>query len=278
MSTQSYRFSTPGPVQLRLRNPAGDVQIIAGDTTDTTVEVIPRSRSAEEAAERTRVELSADGSRLDVEAPDRRSGFGSAAKLGMIVRLPAGSRVDAGTASADLVCRGELGGLDASTASGGVAVDEVDGNVGVRTASGDIVLGAVSGNVDGKTASGDVRVGSTGGHCHAMTASGDVSLGACSGEVSVRTASGDIAVQQAERGTVSITTMSGDVRVGVRRGVTAWLDLSTLSGRTRSDLDHQDGPPADDAAALSINVRTMSGDITLSRGSMQSAPDQPHIA
>ncbi len=116
MPSQTYTFSTAQPLTLRLRNPAGDVEITASDTTETTVEVIPRGHSAQDATERTRVELSADGTRLDVEAPERR--FGSTAKLGMIVQLPAGSRVDVGTASADLVCHGRLGRLDAATASG----------------------------------------------------------------------------------------------------------------------------------------------------------------
>ena len=271
MPSQTYTFSTAQPLTLRLRNPAGDVEITASDTTETTVEVIPRGHSAQDPAERTRVELSADGTRLDVEAPERR--FGSTAKLGMIVQLPAGSRVDVGTASADLVCHGRLGRLDAATASGDIAADEIDGNAGIKTASGDVVVGGVSGDVDCKTASGDLRLGSAGGNCRSMSASGNVELGACGGEVSARTASGDVAVRQVERGSVQISTMSGDVKVGVRRGVTVWLDLSTMSGRTRSDLEHQDTPPSDDSAVLSISVRTMSGDIALQRSNL---PSQSH--
>lgn len=266
MSSQSYAFDTAQPLTLRLRNPAGDVQITAGDTTETTVEIIPRSRSAEEAAEHTRVELSADGTRLDIEAPERR--FGSTAKIGMIVRLPTGSRVDAGTASADLVCRGELGGLDAATASGDISADEVAGDAGIKTASGDVAIGGVTGDLDCKTASGDLSLGHVGGTCHTASASGDLQLGVCGGEVSSRTASGDVSVRSAERGSVQVTTMSGDVKVGVRRGVTVWLDLSTMSGRTRSDLEHQDGPPNDETEVLSVSVRTMSGDITLTRSNL----------
>ena len=41
-----------------------------------------------------------------------------------------------------------------------------------------------------------------------------------------------------------------------------WIDASTMSGRTRSDLQSQDAP--EDGEVLSISVRTMSGDITLS--------------
>lgn len=270
MSSQTHAFSTPGPLTLRLRNPAGDVKITAADTAETTVEVIPRTRSSEDAAEGTRVELSGDGRRLDVEAPTRR--FGSGAKLDMLVRLPAGSHVEAHTASADVQCRGRLAALDVNTASGDINADGVDGDVSVASASGNVSLGPVGGDLSAKTASGDIRVDQVGGTSRTASASGDLRLGACGGAVSARTASGDIAVQQVERGSVDVTTMSGNVAVGVRRGVNVWLDVSTLSGRTRSDLDHQDGPPSDDSDVLSLAVRTLSGNIQLNRSTLPSTP------
>jgi len=262
MSARTHTFDTPRPLTLRLRNPAGDVEITAADTTQTTVEVIPRGGgSSREAAAHTRVELSGDGSRLDVEAPDKR--FGGAGRLSMLVRLPAGSRVDVRTASADVTCRGTLGGLEVATASGDLATDDIDGDAAIASASGDITLGAVTGSVECKTASGDVHASSAGGSCRTSSASGDVVIGSCGAEVTARTASGDVHIRQAGQGNVQITTMSGDVKVGVRRGALVWLDLSTMSGRTRSDLDPQDGPPTDDSEVLSISIRTMSGDITL---------------
>lgn len=271
MSARTHTFPTPQPLTLRVHNPAGQVEITAAETTETTVEVIPRGGTARRQAERggwaqdsaesIRVELSADGTRLDVEAPEHR--FGSAARLAMVIRLPIGSVVDVRTASADLSCRGSLGGIEASTASGDVVADQIDGDVNISSASGDISLGSVSGSVECKTASGDVHADSVDGSCRTNSASGDVHIGSCGGEVLARTASGDVTVRQAERGSVDVTTMSGDVRVGVRQGTVVWLDLSTLSGRTRSDLEHQDDAPADAGEVLSISVRTMSGDITL---------------
>lgn len=264
MSARSYTFSTPQPLMLRVRNPAGGVQITSTETAETTVEVVPRG-GGKDGAERTRVELSGDGTRLDVEAPERR--FGSADRLTMIIGLPAGSRADIHTASADVSCRGMLGGLEVATASGDVAADRVEGDVTVSTASGDVGLGTVTGSLECKSASGDVRALGVEGGCRTTSASGDVLVGSCGGDVLTRTASGDVHVRQAERGSVDVTTMSGDVKVGVRRGTVVWLDLSTLSGRTRSDLEHQDGAPVDDGEVLSISVRTMSGDITLTPSS-----------
>lgn len=260
MSTRTYTFSTAQPLTLRVSNPAGEVEIIATETAQTSVEVIPRNSSGQASAERTRVELSGDGTRLDVEAPEHR--FTSGGRLRMSIRLPAGSSVDVSTASADVICRGSLAGLEVRTASGDVDADHVDGDVAISSASGDVALGTVTGSVECKTASGDVRAVGVEGGCRANSASGDVNIGSCGGDVFVRTASGDVQVRRAERGRVDITTMSGDVKVGVRRGTVVWIDASTMSGRTRSDLQSQDAP--EDGEVLSISVRTMSGDITLS--------------
>lgn len=259
MSARTYAFTTLQPLTLRVRNPSGEVEITAADTTETTVEIVPRG-SGKDSAERVRVELSGDGTRLDVEVPERR--FGSGGRFTMIIRLPVGSRADIRSASADITCRGSLGGLEAATASGDLAADRIDGDVLITTASGEVNLGTVTGAVECKTASGDVRAVSVEGGCRTSSASGDVVVGTCGGDVLARTASGDVHLRQVERGSLDITTMSGDVKIGVRRGTVVWLDLSTLSGRTRSDLEHQDGAP-DDGDVLSVSVRTMSGDITL---------------
>lgn len=261
MSARSYAFSTPHPLTLRVRNPAGDVEITALETTETTVEVVPRGSSGKDNAERTRVELSADGTVLDVEAPERR--FGSAGRLTMVIKLPVGSAVNVRTASADVSCRGSLGGLEVATASGDVAADRVDGDATVSSASGDVNLGTITGSLECKTASGDVRALTVKGGCRTNSASGDVLIDGCGADVFARTASGDVQLRRTERGSLDITTMSGNVKVGVQRGTLVWLDISTLSGRTRSDLEHQDAAPVDDGDVLSISVRTMSGDITL---------------
>lgn len=266
MSARSYTFSTPHPLTLRVRNPTGSVEVTAVETTETTVEVIPRGGSGKDDDERTKVEMSADGTSLDVEALERR--FGSAGRFTMIIKLPVGSTVDVRTASAGILCRGSLGGLEVGTASGDVAADRVDGDVTITSASGDINIGTVAGSLECKTASGDLRALTVGGNCRTNSASGDVLVSSCGGDLMAKTASGDVQLRQAERGSLDITTMSGDVKVGVRRGTVVWLDVSTLSGRTRSDLEHEDAAPADGGEVLSISVRTMSGDVTLTSSTL----------
>lgn len=264
----THRFPVTHPLELHVRNPAGDVRIVAGEVSETTVEITPRGSSGQDAADHTRVELSGDARRLDVEVPERR--FGASTKLAITLTVPSGSTARADTASADVSARGPLAGFDANTASGDVSVEQVDGDVVVHSASGKLTVGSVAGSLDAKTASGRIRATSVAGHCHAASASGDVTVGDCGGEFDAKTASGDVRLNLAGHGRLQVATMSGDVQVGVRRGARVWLDVSTLSGRTRSDLDHDDADADDvsgaDEDVLTIGIRTMSGDVTLSRG------------
>lgn len=63
-------------------------------------------------------------------------------------------------------------------------------------------------------------------------------------------------------GKTDVGTVSGDVQIGVERGISVWLDVSSLSGGVDSSLERTDG--ADDGAkSLSLQVQTVSGDIQL---------------
>ena len=82
--------------------------------------------------------------------------------------------------------------------------------------------------------------------------------------VSAKTGSGDVRVGQAWSGEVRATTASGDVDVSVARGTAVWLDLNTISGDVRNDLDAIAGPDETDAT-LELRAKTASGDITVTR-------------
>ena len=61
----------------------------------------------------------------------------------------------------------------------------------------------------------------------------------------------------------------GDVEVAVRRGTGVYLDCNSLSGDTSSDLD-MTGDAAGDGPLIEIRVKTVSGDIHITR-----APQAP---
>jgi predicted membrane protein len=54
------------------------------------------------------------------------------------------------------------------------------------------------------------------------------------------------------------------VRVGVASGVAALLDLSTVSGRVRSDLGAS-GPPTETEARVELVLSTVSGNVEVAR-------------
>jgi DUF4097 and DUF4098 domain-containing protein YvlB len=115
-----------------------------------------------------------------------------------------------------------------------------------------------------ETASGDVSSRLTGGATKVSTASGDVEIDQANSAVNVSTASGDVAVGAPRQGEVQVKTASGDVALRVPAGTGVWLDLNTISGTTRSDLDMAAEAPAA-GPSLTLRVRTLSGDIEVYR-------------
>ena len=254
-------FDTPGPVDLEIRNPAGTIEVTAADTATSTVAVTPLDPAAADAAERVWVELSGDGRRLTVAAPERRIVFGRGARLGIAVTVPADSRLTTRAASAELTSHGRLAAVEVHTASGDAALDQVTGRTEVHSASGRVRVGTAGGLVV-QTASGAVRVEHAVGDVDVHSASGRVDVGRADASVRVHTASGDVTVDEAAQGTVELTAASGDLRVGVRSGVVAKLDLNTVSGRVRSDLPVDQTPP-EGGPTLEIRSRTMSGSVLI---------------
>jgi len=261
-----YEFPCTEPVTAQIRVSAGTVEIIAEQRGTVTVDVEPAdgSDSSREAAERTRVEFR-DG-RLIIEAPEgtgwllRRS-----PRLRVHARLPLDSSLQLKTASADATVHGRYASVVLNTASGDAYVEHVTGDLSANTASGDIRVTEVGKHLRVNTASGDVAAQVVTGQVTAKSASGDIEIEQAGGGVSATTASGDVRVGTARRGEIRINSASGDVRIGVVAGTGVWLDLSTLSGATRSDLAVADTPPQSGNAELAVHVKTMSGDIELRR-------------
>jgi hypothetical protein len=258
-------FASPQPVDLEVRNPIGTVEVTATDTATATVQVRPLADSddARELAERTRVDVSGDGRRLIVTVPERRVVFGRGIPIAVSVTVPTGSRARLRTASADSTCRGRLDRLEAHTASGAVTAEEVAGSVEAHVTSGTVHLGATGGAVV-RTASGTVRIGSATGDVKVHMTRGRVDIGVAEASVAVHTASGDVSVDEVSRGTIALTAASGNLRVGVRAGAVARLDLHALSGRARSDLPVEDSAPTG-GSTVDIKARTTSGNVLVTR-------------
>jgi DUF4097 and DUF4098 domain-containing protein YvlB len=205
-----YSYDTPVPVTAVVDIPAGTIQFIAADRADTTVEVRPADASKSrdvKAAEQVQVAYG-DGV-LRVEAsPEKNRVLGRhSGSVEVTVQLPAGSRVQAKAASAQVRGVGRLGDVTVDGAQATVKIDEA--------ATARLTL-----------------------------LDSDITVGRLAGPAQISTQRGDIAIAEAVSGTVELSTQSGSITAGAARGVSAALDASTTLGRIHNALTNTGGTPA----------------------------------
>ncbi|MFI6808758.1 DUF4097 family beta strand repeat-containing protein [Streptomyces luteogriseus] len=203
------KFHSPAPVSAVLDIPAGHISLIAADRTDTTVEVLPadpsRSRDVK-AAEH--IEISHDDGVLRITAPAAGNRIlGHSGSVEVTVQLPAGSRVRAKGAAAELRGVGRLGDVAFDAAQGSVKLDE--------TGSATLTLLA-----------------------------GDISVGRLGGPAEISTQKGDLHIAEAVSGAVTLRTGQGHITVAAAHGSSAALDAGTGHGRIHNTLKNADGAGA----------------------------------
>lgn len=184
--------------------------------------------------------------------------------LVVTVRAPAGSRVTARTGAGDVAVRGAAGQATVRTGAGRAEVGDVTGDADLTTGSGDLTVGAVGGRAKIRTGSGAITVAALGGTTDVKAGNGDVTIGAVTADAGVRTGSGAVHVADARAGRLELTSGSGALRVGVHAGVVAELDVSSGTGRARSELAVQAGAPPREPG-LRLRGRTASGDVLVTR-------------
>ncbi|MGA7203679.1 MAG: DUF4097 family beta strand repeat-containing protein [Specibacter sp.] len=273
-------YPTPSPIDLAIKLPAGAIEVIAGDRTDTVVTVVPTNPDKavdRRGAEETKVDF--DGQRLTVTGPRPRFSFtGPWESVDVKVELPAGSRLTA-ESSAGVRTSGSLGATRIKSSmvdldsTGDLWVRAMQGNVAVGNAGGDVEITADHGQIRIGTATGDailkashgsVRVGESGGDLDAKLSYGDLEIVKALGAVSAKTAYGSIELGEVSSGSIQVESGYGQVTIGVRPGVPAWLDLSSKEGRVRNELD-DDGAPDASEQTVAVRARTQYGDITIRR-------------
>jgi hypothetical protein len=279
------RFETPEPITGVIEVVVGDVRIVAGERSDTVVEVRPRDGSKRDdvaAAELTRVECE-DG-RLLVKAPRRRrswSPFSDGGAIEVEVELPAGSHLTAETGMGALVCGGPVGQcrlksgfgdirieqaatLTATTGAGDVGVERVSGDAELSTGSGEVRAGTIGGSAAIKNSNGDTRVRDVAGDVRVRAANGDVAIERSRASVAAKTANGGIRLGAVERGPVVAETGYGAVEIAIVEGPAVWLDLTTGYGRLHNTLGAA-APPAPGEDRVEVRARSGFGDITIRR-------------
>ncbi|MEU1889645.1 DUF4097 family beta strand repeat-containing protein [Streptomyces pristinaespiralis] len=216
------KFDTPAPVSAVIDIPAGRVQFIAADRTDTTVEVLPadtaKSRDVK-AAEQATVAY-ADGVLRIVAPAARKQYLGPSGSIEVTVQLPAGSRIEAKAAAAEFRGVGRFGAVALDGAHGDIKLDEA-ASVRLTAHAGDVTIGRLGGPADISTQKGHIRI------------------------------------NEAAHGTLTLRTEYGDISVDAAHDVSATLDAGTGHGRISNALKNNGG-----VAALNIHATTSYGDIT----------------
>jgi hypothetical protein len=219
----------------------------------------PSEGSPDDAVRQTRIDLT--GSRLVVRTPKPLPMRG--VPLAVVIEAPNGSHVESKSGSATLAVTGSAGRLNVISGTGDVSVDRADGVASVKGGSAAVRLGPMMGGVRVKSGSGDIEVSSVGGRSALFTGSGDVWLGAVQSDVMVRTGTGDVTVADAACGAIELVTGSGELRVAVRAGTAAMVDLVSHAGQARSELDVSTTPPEGKEAKLTVRGRTGSGNAVI---------------
>ncbi|CAN5755034.1 hypothetical protein BH20ACT4_BH20ACT4_13830 [soil metagenome] len=276
-------FPTPSPPRLNIEFGAGSIAISTADVSQTTIHLRPHrdSESARQIVAGTTIEQ--HGDEILIKVP-RHSGrwLGHSNDLVLRVTAPEGTALSVRSGSADITATGDFGATAVTTGSGDVTlehvldsarlragsgdlrVDVVDRDLDIKIGSGDVEIGAVSGSASVQSGSGDVRVGTGGSALVVKTGSGDVFVGEAPEEISAKTGSGDVRVESIGCGDVKVRAASGDISTGIANGTAVWLDVNTVTGKVRNDLDSTDAP-SDSEDRVRLQLETVSGNIDIAR-------------
>ena len=279
-------FDTPEAISVMIELPLGDVHVLGSDRADTVVAVNPSdpSRPADVvAAEKTRIEFS--NGRLLIKTPKPRGlgtyvGIGRAGSVGVTIELPSNSRLQGAAGFADFRSDGRLGDIRIETGAGDIQLDQT-GQLHVVTGAGTVTVNRAAGRSE-ITAAGDVRIGEIDGHAvirnlngttwvgevtrglRVTSANGDITIDSAHAEVVVKTANGRIRIGEVVSGAIVLETASGGLDIGIRDGVSAWVDARTRFGHVHNALGRADAPELPEKS-VEIRARTSFGDIAIRR-------------
>ena len=241
-------FETPQPIFVTIDIGAGDVRLVAGDRTDTVVEVRPSDPGEARRCDRRRADPGRVRRRPAADprpAPEaiqlaqrRRVGGGEhrAAR-----RVAAERRRRDGRTARHRPARGEpvqdrapapsistqAGGIQLQTGIGDITVGHASGAAEVSTGSGAVRIGAIDGTAVIKNSNGDTRIGDVSRRRTGARGQRRIAVEQAHAAVAAKTANGDIRLGEVRRGSVVAETALGKIEVGIGAGVAAWLDLHT---------------------------------------------------
>ncbi|MEU2509494.1 DUF4097 family beta strand repeat-containing protein [Streptomyces sp. NPDC007863] len=274
-------FDTPAAISALARVEAGSIQFVAGDRTDTVVEVTPRNPKKDlDVRTASQTEVAYANGTLTVRTP-KSNLFGRTGVVDVTVELPTGSRVEVDGAWTQILGEGRFGEVRVKTSAGdarldttgplhlvashgSITVDRVEGAAEITTSSGSMRVGFVDGPAVLKNSSGTTTVGAVTGELRVSGAHGDITVDRAEDSVTATTAHGTVRIGEIARGTAQLETSYGAIDVGIREGTAAWLDAVSGSGQVRNGLTASDAPEATEET-VKVRARTRHGNIDIRR-------------
>ncbi|GAA4401268.1 DUF4097 family beta strand repeat-containing protein [Tsukamurella soli] len=262
-------FETPEPVAVVLDLVIGEVRIVAGERSDTSVEVRPGGHATADdvrAAEDVEVRF-ADG-RLTIASHRRRQLFwrlmwsAKTPTVDITVELPSGSDLQGRLAYGSLDTRGRMARVEIDSDYG--AIDIAEATAVRADSNGSIHLGRVDGDARVTNKYGATSIRQVHGDLTVEATYGSISVDLAEAGADVKTAYGPVRIGELVRGVAQVTSSYGDLEVGVRAGTAVRLDVATRYGTVGSDLEAHDGP-GDAVDTLELQAETNYGAIRIHR-------------
>jgi hypothetical protein len=251
--TKTLRLGPNG--SLDVGNIAGDIAIVKGSGSDTTIEVIKvaRGRTADDAKQQlqlVQVDVNDRNGRGEVKARYPHSeDWTRSGRRNLNVSVSYNITAPAGTQ------------INVSTISGDVKVTDIKGEVSAASVSGDVRISGGARITSAKSVSGsiDITDAQTDGSLEAGSVSGDVTLRKVSARrLDLSSVSGDVQVEDAQcehvsahstsgnigyagalakGGRYELKSFSGGVRVTVASNTGFEIEASSFSGEVRPEMD-----------------------------------------
>lgn len=212
--------------EIAMQGGSGDVTVHTAAVTETTIKRVVQHSSDPGTSYRL------EGTVLRID-----TSCGPDCTVSYDIQAPAGVAVTGGLTSGDVRLTG---------------VKSAD----VTLTSGDIVVSGATGAVTASSRSGDMTVNGAKGKVTLQAGSGDLRAVDLAGPVNARTNSGDVDITLTAPANVTAEASSGDVRVTVPAGAYQ-VRTDTGSGDANVRI------PNDPSATNVLDVRTRSGDVTI---------------
>ncbi len=262
--------AVPNDPVVTIENVRGDVEILGWDEAEISV-----SGELDDLAEAFVFEVDGRNVLIEVRMPSRDVNWGDGSDL--VVRLPAASRVSFNGVSTDVSLEGITGGARLQTVSGDIDARDIEGQFIANSVSGDVTVEGATDRASLTTISGEIEFESNARRVRVDSVSGDIDIELSDfDEFSGRTVSGDfnLSGRLLRDGRLEVNSVSGDIRLDLDEPVDAELRIEAgVGGEIHNDIT-RDKPreifparqelvvTAGDGSGM-IRVETVSADIRL---------------